>query len=328
MAEKLVRRAICVILACLILAVPAYARTLIPGGQSIGVALRTDGAVVIGASDIGSTPSPARLAGLRSGDVIVAIDGKQVENSADISEMLTTEKCRVTYERRGQTHEALLKPVYDESADVYRLGVWVRDSAAGIGTLTYFDPETGEFGALGHPVTDADTGTVLPVQDGTIYENMIIGVEKGRPGEPGEILGQFYEGMMLGDVDKNSEFGIFGHAQSVPENAAYPAGLEIASRSDVKKGKAELLSTVGGGLDSYDCEILSIESHAPDTTRSFMLRVTDPALLETTGGIVQGMSGSPIIQNGKLVGAVTHVLVNDPTRGYGIFIENMLDAAG
>jgi len=309
---------------CMLLGCSARAQTLVPGGQSIGVALRTGGVVVIGASDVGASPSPARLAGIKGGDVIVGIDGVQPFSAADVTALLHEGSCLVTYMRNGEEKEVLLTPVYSEG--VYRLGAWVRDGAAGIGTLTFYDPATGRFGALGHPVTDADTGIVLPLSEGTIYENTIVGIEKGKNGRPGEILGSFYEGKALGDTDINCTSGIFGEAD-MPLDSIYPS-IETAPAESVRTGSARILTTVDeNGLTEFDCEITRVDMDAEDG-RSFTLHITDDELIDITGGIVQGMSGSPVIQDGKLVGAVTHVLVDDPTRGYGIFIEKMLEAAG
>ena len=311
--------------ACMLAAVAA-AKTLVPGGQSIGVALKTGGVVVVGTSDVGNSPGPSRLAGLKNGDVIVEINGKPVAGAEHVAELLKNGKNTISYMRGDSRRTAVLETAYD--GDGAKLGAWVRDSAAGVGTLTYYDPQTGSFGALGHPVTDADAGIVLPVADGSIYENSIVGVEKGRDGTPGEILGQFYGKAEAGEIQINDGCGIFGVSGGI-EGSLYPEGIEIAARNEVHPGKAEILTTVdGNGLRAFGCEIIRIEDYSPDTNRSFAIRVTDDELIGITGGIVQGMSGSPIIQDGKLVGAVTHVLVNDPTRGYGIFIENMLDAAG
>lgn len=303
----------------------AAAKTLVPGGQSIGVALKTGGAVIAGTSDIGSRPSPARKSGLKNGDVIMSVNGEPVAGAADVTRLLQTGNNSIGYIRDGAQRTALLEPINDKGE--LRIGAWVRDSAAGVGTLTYYDPQTGVFGALGHPVTDADAGIVLPVADGSIYENSIIGVEKGKNGSPGEILGQFYGKEEVGEIRLNDGCGIFGVSDGV-EGSMYPEGIEIAGRQEVHPGKAEILATVDDeGMRSFDCEIIRIEDYAPDTNRSFAIRVTDEELIGITGGIVQGMSGSPIIQDGKIAGAVTHVLVDDPTRGYGIFIENMLEAA-
>ena len=309
-------------------AAPAGALTLIPGGQSIGVAVSTGGLVVTGASDVGATPSPGRLAGLRAGDVITRINDTQLTDVASLSDMLTGESCRVVYTRNGHEQTVTLTPAYDPSGGVYRLGLWVRQGTAGIGTLTYYNQETGEFGALGHAVTDEDSGIVLPVVDGAIYENSIINVEKGREGDPGEIIGQFYDGGYLGDVDVNTAHGVFGRLISKMPNSIYPDGIETAENGEIRTGSAEILTTVGhDGLKEYSCEIVRIHDEPVSSDKSFTVRITDGELIGRTGGIVQGMSGSPIIQDGKLVGAVTHVLVNDPTMGYGISIGRMLDGA-
>ena len=326
MTAVYLRRVFCTLLACAMLTCAACAKVVVPGGHTVGVALKTGGAVVIGTSDVGASPSPARLAGLRGGDVIISVDGVRASDAAELTGLLHEGQCRVSYMRDGKKHEALMTPVYSEGA--YRLGAWVRDSAAGIGTLTFYDPETDKLGALGHPVTDADTGIVLPVTEGTIYQNTIVGIDKGKRGSPGEILGQFYDGEKLGKIETNNASGVFGTAENMPVNALYPKGIETAGADELRTGDAEILCTVdSAGIRKFDCEIVDIDRRMSGTNRAFTLEITDKELISATGGIVQGMSGSPIIQNGKLVGAVTHVLVNDPTRGYGIFIENMLDAA-
>ncbi len=304
----------------------AEAKTLVPGGQSIGVAVKTEGIVVIGASDIGSIPSPARLAGLKPGDVITGVNGNRVSGVDELLSMLGGKSIKVTYTRNGETRNATLTPAKDATDGKYKLGVWVRDSTAGIGTLTFYDPETGRYGALGHAVTDTDAGIVLPIEGGAIYENSILDVKRGEEGTPGEILGEFYDGGYLGTIDENTDFGIFGDAENGMKNALYPNGIETADPKDVRTGKATILTTVGDeGLTAYDAQIVRIEDQQRPTTRSFTIRVTDKRLLDKTGGIVQGMSGSPVVQDGKLIGAVTHVYVNDPTMGYGVYIDWMLE---
>ncbi len=327
--SKLLRRLLTPIFALLFLTgavSSAGAKTLMPGGQSIGVAVMTEGLVVIGASDIGSIPSPARLAGLKPGDIITSIDGKPVGGVEELLSMLGEKGVKVTYTRGAETKNATLTPAKDETDGKFKLGVWVRDSTAGIGTLTFYDPETGRYGALGHAVTDTDAGIVLPIAGGAIYENSIVDVKRGEEGTPGEIIGQFYDGGYLGTIDENTDFGIFGDAQEGMKNALYPNGIETADPDDVRTGRAKILTTVGDeGLAEYDAQIVRIENQAEPTTRSFTIRVTDKRLLDRTGGIVQGMSGSPVLQDGKLVGAVTHVYVNDPTMGYGVYIDWMLE---
>ncbi len=328
MRPRLVRRLLTPIIAVLFLAgaAGAEAKTLVPGGRSIGVAVTTEGLVVIGASDIGTIPSPARLAGLKPGDIITTVDGKKIGGVDELLAMLGDKSVKVTYTRNGEAHTATLTPAKDANDGKYKLGVWVRDSTAGIGTLTFYDPETGRYGALGHAVTDTDAGIVLPIEGGGIYENSIIDVKRGEEGTPGEIIGQFYDGGYLGTIDENTDFGIFGDAEGIMKNALYPNGIETADPDQVRTGKAKILTTVGDeGLTEYDAQIVRIEDQNSPATRSFTIRVTDKRLLDKTGGIVQGMSGSPVIQDGRLVGAVTHVYVNDPTMGYGVYIDWMLE---
>ena len=305
----------------------APARTLIPGGQSIGVALSMLGVLVVGASDVGSSPSPAREAGLRAGDLITAIDGQRVDSAAALTKMIANGKeAQLSVERAGRLLQLPIRPVKDARDGAYRLGAWVRDSTAGVGTLSFYDPERGAFGALGHAITDADTGTLLTVGDGSIYESRIVGVLKGESGEPGELLGEFFDSAQhLGDVKINGEYGIYGVTDKPIPSALYPSGVPVLTRSEVREGPAKLLTTLGdGGVKAYDCEITRLFPQEDAAQRGMVVKVTDKALLEATGGIVQGMSGSPILQDGRLAGAVTHVFINDPTQGYGMYIEWMM----
>lgn len=305
-------------------------RLLVPGGQSVGVAMTTGGVVVVGNSDLGRTPSPARLAGLRSGDVIQCVNGVAVSGSKQLSERLSDgETAHLQVLRNGDVLECDVTPAQDERDGQYRLGAWVRDSTAGVGTLTFYDPASGSFGALGHAITDIDTGVLMPVGEGELYANRVVDVTPSREGAPGELSGDFMQSRrQLGVVTENCEYGIFGRADGTLEGSPYPEGLPAASRSQIHTGAATLLTTLdGGGVREYDCEILRLSDAAQPAARAMVIRVTDPELLERTGGIVQGMSGSPLIQDGRLIGAVTHVMVNDPAMGYGICIESMLDAA-
>ena len=304
-------------------------KVLIPGGQSVGVAIKTAGVVVVGASDLGKTPSPARLAGLKSGDVIRSLDGTPVTSAAQLASLLTAgEKARLTVARDGADFECAITPTADARDGGARLGAWVRDSTAGVGTLTFYDPRDGAFGALGHAITDIDTGALMPVGAGEIYENRVVEVTRSREGTPGELTGDFFaDARIMGEVTRNTDRGIFGEAGAI-ENPLYPEGLPIAPLREVRPGPASLLTTVeGGAVREYACEIVRLSPRQDSATRAMVIRVTDPALLERTGGIVQGMSGSPIIQDGHLIGAVTHVMVNDPAMGYAIGIEAMLEAA-
>ena len=304
-------------------------RVLVPGGQSVGVALNTRGVVVVGNSDLGRTPSPARLAGLKSGDVIERVDGEAVTSAQQLSACLAEGgTARLTLLRGERTLECDVTPAQDSRDGQYRLGAWVRDSTAGVGTLTFYDPRDGAFGALGHAITDIDTGVVMPVGEGEIYANRVVDVTRSREGTPGELAGDFFAApKALGRVALNSTSGIFGTADAPLSSALYPDGLPVAGLSRVHDGAATLLTTVGGGeVREYACEIVRVNDAAA-AARSMVIRVTDPALLERTGGIVQGMSGSPLIQDGSIIGAVTHVMVNDPAMGYGIGIETMLEAS-
>ena len=307
------------------------ARILVPGGMPVGVAIRTQGVLVVGASDLGgSTKSPARESGLQPGDLICEVDGVPVTGSAHLSSLISSGKSVIlTVQRKDDLFSLPLTPVIDPRDGVYRLGAWVRDSTAGVGTLSFYDPATNRFGALGHAITDVDTGQVLDVQNGEIVESRIVEIHKGEIGEPGELVGQFGGvSRPLGEIETNGVCGIYGTAYAPLTNPLCPDGLPIASRDEIHTGPAQILTTLNdAGPCAYDCEIIRIARQSSSQQRSMLIEITDPELLEKTGGIVQGMSGSPIIQDGKLVGAVTHVLVNDPTKGYGIFIENMLDAS-
>ena len=305
-------------------------RTLIPGGQSVGVALLTEGVVVVGSSDVGKTPSPAYSAGIRPGDRIVRVGDTPVTGSEQLRALIAAGgEATLEIARGDETMTVSVEPALDPADGAYRLGAWVRDSTAGIGTLSFYDPQSGAFGALGHAITDVDTGIVLPVGYGGIYESAVVDVTKGKSGEPGELLGQFFDAeTQLGEVTSNTDFGIFGTTGEPVVNPLYPDGLPVGTRGDIHVGPAQLLTTLADGeIRAYDCEIVKLNDQDAPATRSMVVKVTDEALLRATGGIVQGMSGSPIVQDSKLVGAVTHVFINDPTQGYGVYIEWMLDAA-
>lgn len=308
----------------------AYAegRELIPGGQLVGVTVKTDGLVYVGASDLGSSPSPARLSGLKNGDVIKKINGIPIDGVRSLAENVQPEKENTLEVMRGdETLSLRLTPKTDPRDGKAKIGAWVRESVAGLGTLTYIDPKTGEFAALGHSISDPDANIVVPITGGQLIDAKFTGVVRGEKGAPGELSGAFLnDGAVLGTIRENAQSGIKGTFTKADVGSyAYSGPIEIAEKGDVKIGHAEILSTVSDtGTDVYGIDIVAIDESGSE--RNLLIKVTDQALLDSTGGIVQGMSGSPIIQDGKLVGAVTHVLVNDPTRGYGIFIENMLKA--
>lgn len=301
-------------------------RRLIPGGQAVGVALKTEGVLVISRGDA-PKESP-----LRVGDVILSAQGEHVSDALMLSDMLSrssTEKVSLSVLRSGQT-VPLDVPVNVQPDGAKRLGVWVRDSTAGIGTLSFIDPKSGVYGALGHAITDADTGSVLDVGDGAILRASIVGVARGESGKAGELHGSFLkENEQIGTLSLNSPFGIYGMMDDLGTAAAqslYPEGLPIGGRSAVHTGPASIISTVDeSGTKEYAVEIVRCFSQETPSQKGMVLRVTDSELLEKTGGIVQGMSGSPILQDGRIIGAVTHVYLNDSTMGYGMYIEWMLE---
>lgn len=298
-----------------------FAQTkLIAAGVPFGVKFHTDGVVVVG---ICGNCGPAADAGIKKGDVITAVDGKKVGSVGEFAEIIRNSngaEVKLEYRSGGLERTATVQPIPDEFGE-YKLGVWIKDSAAGIGTVTFIDPETKVFAGLGHGICDAESGALVPFAYGSAEEVALSGITPGRAGVPGELRGSF-TGYKQGKLLKNTESGIYGVLSELPEGLSeelYPVGRS----SEVKEGKAYIFTTVdGGGCQKYEIEISKIDKSG--NGRNFSVRVTDKALLEKTGGIVQGMSGSPIIQNGKIIGAVTHVLVSNPTEGYGIFIENML----
>ncbi len=305
---------------------------LVPGGNTLGIKIFTKGLVCVGTQTVkdinGRTHDLAKEIDLRSGDILLKANHTELKQTDELIDLIQNAKntpIRLTIDRQGKQMEKRVSAV--ETAEGFRLGFWLRDSTAGIGTLTFFDPATNTFGALGHPITDSDTGTVMPVSNGAVVETEILTVQKGEKGVPGELKGILKtEQTDIGTVTANTEHGVFGTLKQSPsEKTPCP----VASGSNVKEGKAIILSNVS--KDKVEYFEVEIQKNLPITAgggKDMIIRVTDPALKEKTGGIVQGMSGSPIIQDGKLVGAVTHVFVNDPTRGYGIFIENMLAEAG
>ena len=304
---------------------------LMPGGAAVGVALSTQGVLVVGVSDVAGK-SPAQSAGLRAGDLIEAVNGQALRGSQHLTELIAAsggQPLQIAYRRNGAPRTAMLTPLWDGGAGAYRMGAWVRDSTAGVGTLSYYNPSDGTYGALGHAINDADTGRLLPVKTGALLQADIVDVNKGRKGAPGELRGSFLRSRQaLGDIGENTALGIYGHLSAPYVNPLYPQGLPMGYQESVEIGPAVILSTVDGQeIREYSVEIIQANRQAVPAQKSMILRVTDPELLERTGGIVQGMSGSPILQNGRIIGAVTHVFVDDPTQGYGLYIEWMLQTA-
>ena len=305
---------------------------LYPGGIPFGVRLSTAGVLVVGFESVKTASgeaNPAESAGLRVKDVITHADGKAVNSSLELSSVIegcSGKEIEIKFTRAGSEQSVKLTPALCKDENKYKTGVWVRDSTAGIGTVTFVVPETGEFGGLGHGICDVDTGELMPMRHGAVVDVSISGVNRGEPGDPGEIKG-FLGAIEAGDLTDNTNCGVFGIYSSVPKELKEEEPIPIALSSEVKEGDAYILCTLENGVrKKYNICIKSI-NHATVNTKNFVIEATDPALIEKSGGIVQGMSGSPIIQDGKLIGAVTHVLISDPTKGYGIFIENMLAAA-
>ena len=305
---------------------------LIPGGKAVGIKMFTKGLICVGTQEVldedGKKVNIAKTQDIKNGDIITGANGEElhtIEQFATIVESSGGKVLKLTVSRDNKEAEKLVTPV--KTDDGYKLGIWVRDSTAGIGTITFIDNNSDTYAALGHPITDVDTGELMPVDKGSITEAEIVGVKKGSRGSPGELYGVFdAQGSGCGIITKNTNQGIYG---KVLPNKSLGEGEEIpvAQSSEIKTGKARILANVSGEkVESFEIEIQRIMRYAPDD-KNMIVKITDDKLLNITGGIVQGMSGSPIIQNGKLIGAVTHVFVNDPSRGYGIFIENMLDNA-
>ncbi|MDP4144811.1 MAG: SpoIVB peptidase [Bacillota bacterium] len=310
--------------------------TVYPGGQPIGIKLNTKGVLVVALSDIktgnAKVSSPAVEAGVQIGDNILKVNNSDVISSEDLANKVNHAKnsrITLTIERDGEILKKSLVPVRSSTDSNYKIGLWVRDSTAGVGTLTFYDGKTKKFAALGHPITDVDTGSMLRVSKGNIINSSIISIRKGTKGNPGEVRGIFVnEETPMGTIMKNTQCGVYGISNKSLANKSFNKPLKIALRNEIKEGPAQILTTIDGEEPSlYSINIDKLLSQDSPGPKSMVIRVTDPKLLEKTGGIVQGMSGSPIIQNGKLVGAVTHVLINRPDVGYGIYIEWMLKDA-
>ena len=311
---------------------------VIPGGQSIGVKLNTVGVLVVGHHLINTTngkKSPGEIAGIKVGDIITEINGSKIEKMTDVAPFVQSagqdgKPLDLVISRESGKFTTKLTPLKDKGESTYKLGLYIRDSAAGIGTMTFVHPQSKKYGALGHVISDMDTKKPIVVEDGQIVRSTVTSIEKGSNGDPGEKLARFSsDHEIVGNIQKNSPFGIFGELNRGLKNGIMDKPLPIALSDQVKEGPAKILTVVNDDrVEEFDIEIVSTIPQKFPATKGMVIKVTDPKLLEKTGGIVQGMSGSPIIQNGKLVGAVTHVFVNDPTSGYGVHIEWMLNEAG
>ncbi|MBP2078240.1 stage IV sporulation protein B [Oceanobacillus polygoni] len=309
-----------------------------PGGQSIGVKLQTLGVLVVGHHLVkghDGTTSPGEDAEINVGDVILKINGEPIKEMSDIKSYVenagkSEKSLEITLKRGKETMDTSLQPVLDNQDNQYKIGLYIRDSAAGIGTMSFYDPISKKYGALGHIISDMDTKKPIEIDNGTIVNSSVTSIEKGNNGIPGEKQAKFSaEHDRIGTITKNSPYGIFGVLDEVITHEKYNKPLPVASSNEVKEGPAKILTVVKDEkIEEFDIEIVSSVPQKFPATKGMVIQITDPKLLKSTGGIVQGMSGSPIIQNDKIIGAVTHVFVNDPTSGYGVHIEWMLQDAG
>lgn len=301
--------------------------TVIPIGKAIGMKLYTDGVLVVGMSEINGK-KPYENSGIQEGDRIVEINHEKIDSTNDLIE--TVNQCdgtvlEVTYKRDEETMTASIQPV-KTNEDEYKLGLWVRDAAAGVGTMTFYEPSSGMFAALGHGITDIDTSELISIASGELVTTQILSIVKGEKGVPGEVRGTIEKSTLLGTISKNTNYGVYGKVTNpVRLNINQSSEMEVALRNEIKTGKAQILCQLDNGkVESYDIEIQKLFLNNNENNKSMLIKVTDEKLLEKTGGIIQGMSGAPIIQNGKFIGAVTHVLINDPTVGYGVFADIMV----
>lgn len=300
---------------------------VIPVGKAIGMKLYTDGVLVVGMSEINGK-KPYENSGIQEGDRIVEINHEKIENTNDL--IITVNQSmgkvlKVTYEREEITATTNIQPVKTNKNE-YKLGLWVRDSTAGVGTMTFYEPSSGMFAALGHGITDVDTSELISIASGELVTTQILSVVKGEKGVPGEVRGTIDKSTLLGKISKNTRYGIYGKVDNPARlNISESNKVEVGLRDEIKIGKAQILCQLdNGNTESYDIEIQKLFLNNNENNKSMMIKITDEKLLEKTGGIIQGMSGAPIIQNGKFIGAVTHVLVNDPKAGYGVFADIML----
>lgn len=314
---------------------PTEADSILVSGSSVGIYMETSGVLVIDTGEIlssdGQIQDPAKNL-LKPGDYIVALNQQKISCKQDLIDDLKDldgSAVTVSIRRENSLVPVSLTPVQDSSGK-YKLGIWVRDDTQGIGTLT-FVTEDGKFGALGHGISDVDTGNLLSIKGGKLYCAQILGVQKGAKGNPGELSGliRYRNDNVIGTINSNSENGIYGNFTgnlgSDSEQSITLKKMKIGYKQELQVGPASILCNVGDGVKEYDAKITRIDMNHEDSNKSFVIQVTDPELIDTTGGIVQGMSGSPVLQNGKVVGAITHVFVQDAASGYGIFIENMLE---
>lgn len=301
--------------------------TVVPMGDAIGMKLYTAGVLVVGMSEI-EGKKPYENSGIKEGDRIIQINQNQIDNTDDLMKAVNKSdgnNISIKYVRDEKTITTSIKPLKN-SRNEYKIGLWVRDAAAGVGTLTFYEPSSGMFATLGHGIMDIDTAELIKIANGELVTTNILSINKGTKGNPGEIRGTIEAGHAIGSISKNTKFGVFGTINKTPYlNTSNTNEVQVALREEIKTGKAQIICELENGKkEYYDIEIQRIFISNNKDNKSMLIKVTDKKLLEKTGGIIQGMSGAPIIQNGRFVGAVTHVLVNDPSIGYGVFADIML----
>ncbi|MCP3025738.1 SpoIVB peptidase [Halobacillus sp. A5] len=312
---------------------------LVPGGQSVGVELQTKGVLVVGHHLVSENKerqtSPGETGDIQVGDILLKGNGQELNHMEDLSAIVKdageqNKEIQFDVKRGEERFQTSIKPQINEAEEQYQIGLYVRDSAAGIGTMTFYDPNTKKYGALGHVIADMDTKKPIEIHEGTIVNSRVTSIQKGNQGVPGEKKAEFsLTDDRMGTITKNSSFGVFGELEHPIKNDKYKDGLPIALDDEIKEGPAKILTVLNGDeLQSFDVEIIRNMPKDSPVTKGMIVKITDPELLDKTGGIVQGMSGSPIIQDDKIIGAVTHVFVNDPTSGYGVHIEWMMEEAG
>ena len=305
---------------------------VIPSGETIGLRLFTSGVLVVGMSEIkgedNNNHMPYKDSGIKEGDIITKVDNEVITCTSDLTKKINSSNgnaVTLTYKRDGNNYNTNMIPTKTDE-DEYKLGLWVRDAASGVGTISFYEPRTGEFAALGHGILDVDTEELIDIARGDIVTSKIISIVKGEKGKPGELQGSIENGKIIGEVYKNTNFGIYGKLNNI-ENLKKEGvnEMKVMPRDEVKEGKASILCTLENNKqEEYEIEIEKVYTSSNRANKNMIIKVTDERLLQKTGGIIQGMSGSPIIQDGKFVGAVTHVMVNNPEKGYGIFADTML----
>ena len=301
--------------------------TVIPLGRAIGMKMYTKGVLVVGMSEI-EGQKPYENSGIETGDKIVEINNQKINNTDELIACVNSsngEKIEITYVSDNEEEVTSILPV-KTGENEYKLGLWVRDAAAGVGTLTFYEPSTGEFGALGHGINDVDTYELIDIANGELVTTNIVDIVKGEDGTPGEIRGIIDGESTIGSIYKNTSYGVYGKVIDTSRLNLYTSNeLEVANRNEIKTGKAQIMCELENGkIEKYEIEIQKIFLENNQDNKSMLIKVTDEDLIEKTGGIIQGMSGAPIIQNGKFIGAITHVLVNDSKTGYAVFADLMI----